>query len=63
MAFEDSHPYKLGLIYRELGDLLMNKDTTINELAVFGNLYGLVFSIEVKGDENSPIYGEQSCKL
>ena len=52
---KDTQPYKLGLIYKQLADLLLNPTTTMRDLAEFGAKMGCKFSIEVVADESSPL--------
>ena len=57
MVYEDTHPYKLGLIYKQLADMLMNPATDMRDLAEFGAKMGCKFSIEVVADEASLLNG------
>jgi hypothetical protein len=58
MNYEDTQPYKLGLIYKQIADLLMNPTTDMHDLAEFGARMGCKFSIEVVADEASPLNGD-----
>jgi hypothetical protein len=55
MNYENTQPYKLGLLYKQLADMLMNPDTDMHDLAEFGAKMGCKFSIEVVADETSPL--------
>jgi hypothetical protein len=57
MDYEDTQPYKLGLIYQQLADMLMNPNTDMRHLAEFGAKMGCKFSIEVVADADSPLNG------
>lgn len=57
MKFEDTQPYKLGLIYRQLADLLMNPKTDMRDLAEFGAKMGFKVGIEIVPDDDSPLNG------
>ena len=58
MNYENTQPYKLGLIYQHLADLLLNPNTEMNDLAKFGAKMGCKFSIEVVPDADSPLNGD-----
>jgi hypothetical protein len=58
MNYEDTQPYKLGMIYKQLADLLLNPTTDMHDLAEFGTKMGCKFSIEVVPDEASPLNGD-----
>ncbi len=57
MKFENTQPYKLGAIYRQLGDLLMNPKTDMRELAEFAAKIGFRIGIDIVPDEDSPLNG------
>lgn len=58
MEYKETQPYKLGLIYKRLGELLMNPKTDMRDLAEFGEKIGVKFKLEVVPDEDSLINGE-----
>ncbi|MDA8128726.1 MAG: hypothetical protein M0Z73_08545 [Betaproteobacteria bacterium] len=55
MKFEDTQPYKLGLIYRQLADLLMDPKTDMRDLTEFGAKMGFKVAIEIVPDVDSPL--------
>jgi len=58
MNYEDSQPYKLGLIYKQVADMLMNPTTDMHDLAEFGARMRCKVSIEFVPDEDSPLNGD-----
>ena len=57
MNYEDTQPYRLGRLYKQLGEALMSPKTDMRDLAEIGTRLGIRFKIEVVPDENSPING------
>ncbi len=55
-GYEQSAPYQLGLMYRTMGELLMNPETTVRELQNAASDFGvrLQFAI-VPGEEKSEV--------
>ena len=45
--YKNTQPYKLGLIYKELGEMLMNPKTDIQELVSFSRGLGCKVSISL----------------
>ena len=45
--YKNTQPYKLGLIYKELGEMLMNPKTDIQELVRFSRGLGCKVSISL----------------
>ncbi len=52
ICFEDTQPYKLGLIYRQMADLLMNPKTDIRDLVEFSRKHGFKLNIEILPNED-----------
>ena len=45
--YKKTQPYKLGLIYKELGDMLMNPKTDIQDLVNFSRGLGCKVSVSL----------------
>ena len=45
--YNNTQPYKLGLIYKKLGDMLMNPKTDIQELVNFTKKLGCKVSVSL----------------
>lgn len=57
MDYEDSQPYKLGLIYRRLADLLMDPTTTFAEIGKFEADMGCNLILSLVPNADSPLNG------
>lgn len=54
-----SQPYRLGLVYKQIGETLMNPDTTVTDLARLANRFGLDISMELIPKESGKLSGEK----
>jgi len=58
MKYEDSQLYRLGKLYKELGELLMNPRTDMRDLAAASTHFGGWIKVEFVPAENSPMTGD-----
>lgn len=57
MKFEDTQIYKLGEIYKEIGETLMDPKTDIKDLVTLGRKYGFDVTVVIVPNDDSPING------
>lgn len=58
MNYTESQPYKLGLLYKTLGELFMNPKTDLGALTVVCQELGFKLTLELVPENDSPLLGE-----
>ncbi len=59
--YEESQPYKLGLVYKQLGEMLMNERTDLRDLAAAAAYLGTRLTVElVDLDDAAPLKNEEN---
>lgn len=52
-----TRPYRLGKLYKELGEMLMDPKTDMRDIAAFGVKHGFDFKFEIVPDDDSDMNG------
>lgn len=57
LEYEQTQPYRLGMLYKKLGEMLMDPHTTMRDIAEFGHNVGFQIGIEIQPVNDSELNG------